>query len=65
MTTTTYGYFTERARAVFARESGDPDSTADLAAWAEQARDRTDVHGVIVAQDGTVVAETVRQRGAA
>src|SRR5690625_4427720 len=59
MTTTAHGYFTDKARATLAEAGGDPDLTADLAAWAEKAHDRDDVHGVIVALDGTIVAETV------
>jgi len=57
--TTPHPYFTDKARATFAESGGDPDLTADLAAWAEAAHGRDDVHGVIVALDGTIVAETV------
>lgn len=55
------GYFDAKAREAFANAGGDPDLTGPLAAWAESARNRDDVHGVIVAEDGTIVAETVRQ----
>lgn len=55
------GYFEAKAREAFANAGGDPALTGPLAAWAETAKHRDDVHGVIVAEDGTIVAETVRQ----
>lgn len=55
------GYFEAKAREAFANAGGDPALTGDLAAWAAAAKDRTDIAGVIVAEDGQIVAETVRQ----
>lgn len=54
-------YFDAKAREAFAQAGGDPTVTAALSAWAETARDRDDVHGVIVAEDGSIIAETVRR----
>ncbi|GAA4924367.1 hypothetical protein [Nesterenkonia rhizosphaerae] len=56
----THPYFTERARDVIARAGGNPDNAEALATWAEQAKaegkDRN--AGVLVSQDGALVAET-------
>jgi hypothetical protein len=55
------GYFDAKAREAFAAAGGDPALTGPLAQWAEAARDRDDVAGVIVAEDGTIIAETIRR----
>lgn len=56
----THPYFVAKAREVFARAGGDPEKSSALAAWAEDARARMDSkHGVLVAEDGTLVARTV------
>lgn len=60
MTPTTDTYFIAKAREVFHRAGGNPENSAALAAWAEGARAREDSkHGVLVAEDGTIVARTV------
>ena len=63
-TTTVSGYFTDKARAAFKAAGGDPDNAGPLAAWAQHAKQegRTRV-GVIVAEDGTLLAETFRSNG--
>ena len=55
-------YFEAQARDVMERAGGDPGNAGPLAAWAEDARLRRDWQrlGVIVAYDGTLVAETIR-----
>lgn len=56
----THPYFVAKAREIFARAGGDPEKSSALAAWAEDARARMDSkHGVLVAEDGTLVARTV------
>ena len=57
--TTTLPYFTAKARAVFAEAGGNPDNSGKLAQWAQAAREIGDMNrGVIVAEDGTIIAET-------
>ena len=55
-------YFEAQARDVMERAGGDPGNAGPLAAWAEDARLHRDWQrlGVIVAYDGTLIAETVR-----
>ena len=55
-------YFRAQARDVMERAGGDPGNAGPLAAWAEDARLHRDWQrlGVIVAYDGTLIAETVR-----
>ncbi|MEA5053324.1 MAG: hypothetical protein VB093_07775 [Propionicimonas sp.] len=55
-------YFEAQAADVMATAGGDPANAGQLAAWAEDARLRRDWQrlGVIVAYDGTLVAETIR-----
>jgi hypothetical protein len=50
-------YFTDKARDVFTKAGGDPDVTGPLARWAQDHKGKRGV-GVIVAEDGTLVAET-------
>lgn len=61
----THPYYAEKARDVFGRAGGDPDNAGPLAEWAEQARALGDraPHGVLVAEDGEILGETVRTRG--
>ena len=55
----THAYFTAKAREVFSRAGGDPDKAAALAEWAEEAKRIGDPkRGVIVAEDGELVAAT-------
>lgn len=55
----TDGYFTAMAREVFSRAGGDPDNAGPLAEWAEEAKRIGDPkRGVIVAEDGQLVAAT-------
>jgi hypothetical protein len=55
----THGYFTDKARAVIGRAGGDPDTAGALAEWAEEAKRIGDPRrGVIVAEDGSLVAAT-------
>ena len=52
-------YFLSKARDVCIQASGDPANAAALAAWAQEARDVNDSRrGVIVAEDGSLIAET-------
>ena len=55
-------YFEAQARDVMERAGGDPGNAGPLAAWAEDARLHRDWQrlGVIVAYDGTLIAETIR-----
>ena len=55
-------YFEAQATDVMATAGGDPANAGQLAAWAEDARLHRDWQrlGVIVAYDGTLVAETIR-----
>ena len=56
---TTHPYFVVKAREVFSRAGGDPDRAGELAVWAEEAKRIGDPkRGVIVAEDGTLVADT-------
>lgn len=53
-------YFTAKARSVFEAASGDPDSSAALAAWAQTAHDDPDTttrDQVIVAADGAILGQ--------
>lgn len=61
---TTHPYFVAKAREVLHRAGGDPDTAAPLAAWAHAAKNNDDVnqHGVLVARDGSIVAETRHPR---
>lgn len=64
MDTTPHPYFTTKARELFAKAGADPDHASALAAWAEQAGSTGDPDvGVIVAQDGELVAATRYHRG--
>ena len=52
-------YFTAKAQDAFSRAGGDPDKAGPLAEWAEQAKRIGDPkRGVIVAEDGQLVAAT-------
>ena len=55
-------YFAAQARDVFMAAGGDPANSRPLATWAEDARANRDWRrlGVIVAQDGRLIAESVR-----
>ena len=55
-------YFRAQADDMFAQAGGDPGNAGPLAAWAENTRLHRDWQrlGVIVAYDGTLVAETIR-----
>ena len=55
-------YFAAQAADVFMAAGGDPANSKPLAAWAEDARANRDWRrlGVIVAQDGRLIAETIR-----
>ena len=55
-------YFEAQARDVFMAAGGDPANSRPLATWAEDARANRDWRrlGVIVAQDGRLIAETIR-----
>ncbi|WP_345750137.1 hypothetical protein [Microbacterium rhizophilus] len=55
-------YYSDIAARVFQDAGGDPVHSTALATWAETARDRGR-SGVIVGQDGTILAETTRVRG--
>lgn len=60
----THPYFIAKAREVLRKAEGNPDNCAALAAWAEDARKINDCdRGVIVAEDGEIVAATRYQRG--
>jgi hypothetical protein len=60
----THTYFTDQARARIARAGGDPDTAGPLAVWAEEAKRIGDPRrGVIVAEDGELVAETYHHGG--
>ena len=55
----THPYFTAKAQDAFSRAGGDPDKAGPLAEWAEQAKRIGDPkRGVIVAEDGQLVAAT-------
>ena len=55
-------YFAAQAADVFMAAGGDPANSKPLAAWAEDARANRDWRrlGVVVAQDGRLIAETIR-----
>ena len=55
-------YFEAQARDVFMAAGGDPANSRPLATWAEDARANRDWRrlGVVVAQDGRLIAETIR-----
>ncbi len=54
-------YTDDTARAVFIKAGGDPDHSGPLAAWAESVIGTDDMAaGVIVAEDGTILAHTRR-----
>lgn len=56
---TTHPYFVAKAREVFSRAGGDADKAGPLAEWAEEAKQIGDPgRGVIVAEDGQLVAAT-------
>ncbi len=55
----THPYFTAKAQEAFSQAGGDPDKAGPLAEWAEQAKRIGDPkRGVIVAEDGELVAAT-------
>lgn len=60
-------FFEMKARAVFAESGGDPECADALARWgqdvADHRADEIQRLGVLVAQDGTLLAETMRHRG--
>lgn len=54
-------YFIAKAREYMHKAGGDPDLAGPLADWARAARAINDTNrGVIVAEDGTIVAQTRR-----
>ena len=55
-------YFAAQAADVFMAAGGDPANSRPLATWAEDARANRDWRrlGVVVAQDGRLIAETIR-----
>jgi hypothetical protein len=58
---TTHPYFTAKAREAFTKAGGNPDASDRLAEWAEALRNGPDFDsrvGVIVAEDGALLAET-------
>ena len=64
MTAITSRYFVARARDWMRRVGGDPTRAGELARWAEIARlAGMRGRGVIVAADGTLLAETWQSRG--
>ncbi|WP_424936657.1 MULTISPECIES: hypothetical protein [Bacteria] len=58
--TTTTDYFAWKAREVFQAAGGDPALAGPLGEWARTAKGRADASGVLVAQDGAILGETVR-----
>lgn len=56
----THPYFTAKARRIFTNARGNPDNAGPLASWAESARRESadPDRGVLVAEDGTIVAHT-------
>lgn len=60
----THPYFADKAREAFRTAGGDPDHADALAQWAEDAHDIGDPdRGVLVAEDGTLLANTRYSRG--
>lgn len=60
----THSYFVAKARARLAAAGGDPDNAGPLAEWAESAKSIGDARrGVIVADNGELIAETLYHRG--
>lgn len=57
--TEVHPYFLWKAHSIFQHAGGDPDNCLPLAHWAQDARSRTDVQGVIVDVTGEIVAETI------
>lgn len=56
----THAYFVAKARARLAQAGGDPDHAGPLAEWAGEAKRIGDARrGVIVAEDGELIAETL------
>lgn len=55
-------YFQAKAAKAFAAAGGDPANAERLGEWAEAHRNDDSVHGVIVAEDGEIVAATWRDR---
>lgn len=57
-----HGYALTKARVAMTKAAGDPANAGPLTAWIERQLARTDrtdePHGVIVAEDGTIVGET-------
>jgi hypothetical protein len=51
-------YFTDKARDMFSRAGGDPDLSGELADWAEANAGGDSRLGVIVSEDGRILAET-------
>jgi len=61
----THPYFTDKARRAFEAAGGDPEKATALASWAESAKySDTRPAGVIVAADGSIVANTISIDGA-
>jgi hypothetical protein len=63
-TGTIHPYYTAKARACLAKHGVALDNVDQLAAWAQDHRDDTAVHGVIVGVDGEIMATTVHQENA-
>lgn len=62
----THQYFIAKARARFYELGGDPDNSGPLAEWAEEAKRLDDpARGVIVAEDGELIAQTRYHHGGA
>lgn len=61
----THPYFIAKAQALFIAKAGNPDNAGLLATWAEQAKaNPTPGRGVIVTEDGELIAETRYHRRA-
>lgn len=62
MKTHPHPYFVAKAHAAFKRAGGDPNLSGPLAEWAEEAHEIGDTtRGVLVAQDGRIVAHTIHR----
>jgi hypothetical protein len=56
-------YFVAKAREIFDRAGGDPDRSGPLAEWAQAAVDDNPRRGVILAEDGRILAATLYTPG--
>lgn len=62
--TVTHPYYVEKARKAMREAGGDPDRSAKLAAWAQEAKRRDKPpHGCVIDTDGEILAETVHTSG--